>query len=226
MTPNIRSIVVCVNFDDYLAITLPLNLRVLNSVCVVTAVKDRRTQELTRKLGCNLHITDAFYRNGAKFNKGLAIEEAFSVIGGEGWICVWDVDIVMPKSIEIPDLDETCLYVPRRRDLPSPNHDLNETNWQQLPCPTQEDGFDGYFQLFHAPPPFPRPWYGVDSPHAGRCDSDFSHKYPTSKKKRPPWDVLHLGESGPCVGVGKNWEGRVTPRIDGSPVHCEKLGVA
>jgi hypothetical protein len=212
----IKSIVVCVEYDDFLEITLPRNSRHFSKTLVVTSPADKKTQAVARKYGCECYTTDAFYRDGAAFNKGLAMEEGFDVLGRDGWICVWDADIVMPDNIEFTGKDPSCLYSPVRCLLEDPTKFKDDMDWKSLPIPTRDEEFDGFFQMFHASS-VKRPWYGTQWRHAGGCDSDFQLKYPVRKRKRLPFVVLHLGSEGvPELGtrIGRNWRGRVTPRID------------
>jgi hypothetical protein len=184
---------------------------------VVTSDKDIKTIQLVNELGYDCYTTDAFYRRGALFNKGAAMEEGFDVLGREGWICIWDCDIVMPSDIRIPMMEQDCLYGPNRRILENPIDFQDGLDWSKYPCPTHPNEFAGYFQLFHASTLPQRPWYSTDWTHAGGCDSDFQSKFPQSKCRRTSFDVLHLGPEGmPEHGsrVGRNWCGRVIPRLD------------
>lgn len=212
-----KSIVVCVEFDDFLAVTLPRNARHFGRTLVVTSLRDDETVEVASRCGCEVHRTDAFYSRGAPFNKGAAMEEGFEVLGRDGWICVWDADIVMPDDITIPNADRSCLYTPARRLLEDPTTFRDGLDWRKLHCPTFPNEFAGYTQVFHASSVSP-PWYSVDWPHAGGCDSDFELRFPEDKKRRPPFEVLHLGPEGiPELGtrMGRNWCGRTVQRIDG-----------
>ncbi len=202
-----KSLTVCVDYDDFLTVTLPRNKRHFSRTLVVTSPTDTQTQELAKEQECECYVTDAFYRDGAVFNKGLAVEEAFDVLGRDGWICVWDADVVMPESIDIQNREQDCLYVPGRHILDQPGRFSDDLNWATLPLPTQPHEFDGYCQIFHASAIDP-PWYGTTWTHAGGCDSDFEFKFPAEKRRRAPFTVLHLGTDG------SNWRGRVTPRID------------
>lgn len=209
-----RSITVSVEYDDLLAITLSRNARHFEELWVVSAPHDAGTAAVVASVpNARLFVTDAFYRRGANFNKGLAMEEGLDAMGREGWIVIWDADIVMPPALPLPPLDPACLYGPRRRMLENPKDYHDALDWQTLPL--KPDGeLAGYFQLFHASAPVlqARPWYGTDWRHAGGCDSDFMRKWPAAQQRRPDFEVLHLGLDG------QNWMGRATLRIDGRPV--------
>lgn len=208
----VRGITVCVQYDDLLARVLPRNLQHLDEVVVVTSPADLRTIELARQFSkVRLHITDAFYRYDAIFNKGLAMEEGFDVLGRHGWIMVFDADTVLPKTIDWSFLTPGFMYTPQRHILQRPDQWSEDLDWAVLPI-RPENEWAGYCQVFHADDPLlarRRPWYGINWPHAGGCDSDFQQIWPGDKKLRPSFRVVHLGEDG------KNWCGRVTGRIDG-----------
>ena len=216
---KVNSLVVCVEYDDFLDITLPRNCKHFDKTLVVTTHDDVQTQAVTLRNGCECFATQAFYRDDAMFNKGAAVEEGFDVLGRSGWICIWDADVLMPRFMPLGNLEESCLYTPIRRILEDPTqHEqyMEESRWSTLHSPTREHEFNGYFQLFHASVT-PPPWYSTTSGHAGLCDSDFSHKFPPENRRRLPFEVLHLGAEGiPELGtrVGENWAGRVSARID------------
>jgi hypothetical protein len=158
-------------------------------------------------------VTDAFYRRGAVFNKGLALEEGFDAMGREGWIMVLDADILLPRHVDWSFRRFGNLYTPRRSIFANPRHYNDAMDWSAYPT-TREQEFCGYCQLFHADDPrlALRPWYGIDWPHAGGCDIDFECKWPKSHKLRPGFNVLHLGQDN------RNWCGRTTDRLDRQPI--------
>lgn len=216
---EIKGIVVCVNYDDLLAITLPRNLKHLSSCLVVTSLTDQRTVDRVKSVGCNIYQTDAFTRHGARFNKGLALEEAFDVTGRSGWIMVWDADTLLPPPLLAPmdNLQIGTLYSARRRILINPKEWSEHTNWERLPI-HNDRVFPGYFHLFHADDPVlvRRPWYDVTFSHAGGGDGYFQSRWTDTNKTRFPWHVLHLGP------IDTNWHGRATDRIDGQPVEDQQ----
>jgi hypothetical protein len=207
----IRGIVVCVGYDDLLAITLPRNLAHLDSCVVVTSPTDVATKTLCQQFPqVTVYETDAFYRYGAKFNKGLAMEEGFDVLGRDGWILIWDADTLFPSPMRIPRLRKGFLYGARRHLLKDPAKWSEAINWSKLPI-VRDAVTPGYFQLFHASDPAiaSHPWYDVTFAHAGGGDGYFQSRWDYRRKARFPWRVLHLGP------VDTNWFGRATPRIDG-----------
>lgn len=221
--PHIRGVVVCVDYDDLLAITLVRNMRHLDECVVVTAPHDVRTQDLCKSIpNVRCSITDAFYRHDAKFNKGLAIEEAgFDILGRSGWILIWDADTLFPDTLTLPTLNKGTLYGARRLILENPQQWHPEFNWQKATL-ADDNGIYGYFQLFHADDPAiqKRPWYDVTFSHAGGCDGYFQDRWDQTRKFWLNCRVLHLGPRY------RNWFGRAFPRIDGVVVEGQQTNAA
>lgn len=206
-----QGIVVCVDYDDLLAMTLPANLRHLSSCVVVTAPHDEATQRLCNGFDkVRVHVTDAFYRYGATFNKGLAIEEGFDVLGRWGWILVWDADTLFPRRLRLQSVQCGHLYGARRRVCPNPLQHRDNLPWRRWRVHKDRE-IAGYFQLFHAADQHiaERPWYEVTFTHAGGGDGYFQSRWPADRKHWLPAEVLHFGP------VDTNWFGRASRRIDG-----------
>jgi hypothetical protein len=209
-----KAILVCVDYADLLAITLARNFTMFDKVLIVSNDRDSETHALAKSYkyaDVSLYNTDAFYRDGADFNKGLAIEEGFDVLGRDGWIAVLDADIVLPRDfcgqLSLHAVDPHCIYGPSRRLCVNPKDWNGGYDWSRLPrIPDRE--IAGYCQVFHANAPVLqyRPWYGTNWTHAGGCDSVFQAKWPTEQRTRLPFDALHLGPHG------VNWHGRVTQK--------------
>lgn len=219
MGSGIRGIVVCVNYADLLRITLPLNMRFLDECVVVTSGTDIETQELCTMIpGVRVCTTEAFTAFGAKFNKGLAIEEGFFFLGRDGWILIWDADIIFPDDIltyaNVDQLEVGNLYGMPRKILLDPKEWHPEFNWKRTHRTVDRD-IPGYFQLFRADDPHiaQLPWYDVTFAHAGGGDGYFASRWPkTNKVKFTDTFALHLGPRD------TNWFGRASERTDGKTV--------
>jgi len=200
----VRAIVVCVNYADILAITLPRNARHFEEVLVVSTPQDTATASTVNSVpNAKLYCTEAFTRYGAKFNKGLALEEGFDALGRDGWICIHDADIVLPDVWDgVEGITPGKLYSAPRRICTDPKA-FRPQPWATFP-PTRDIVFPGYFQLFHANDLalLPLPWYDVTFKHAGGGDGFFQSRWPKERKVRLPFDVLHLGPRD------TNWFGR------------------
>ena len=221
------AIVTCVNYDDFLRITLPRTLEAFDEVLVVTTLEDNRTRNhvkrlrkgMGRKLMC--WPTHAFHRHHATFNKGAALDEAIACSHGD-WICVLDADILLPEKMDLSGIQRGCLYSPRRRMMWDQGPIPPESEWNALEHGPEDRndirfrhqfgsgvGYAGYFHLFHADDLGPLPWYESDTwKSAQGCDTEFTMRWPSQQFRRPPFEVLHLGQ--PRV----NWNGRVSERWD------------
>jgi hypothetical protein len=209
-----NAILVSVDFSDLLALTLPYNRHHFDDVAVVTSRADY--DNVLPIAGANnawTYSTDAFYRDGATFNKWAALEEGLDYMGRTGWICLMDVDILWPRIVDKSTLEVGNLYTPHRRIWANPSATIpDEALWTDYPVTQRHEEFAGYTQIFHGSDPHlgPAPWHELDWRHAGGADSFFQAKWPAARKVRPPFEVLHLGQPG------QDWCGRVSRRVDGS----------
>jgi len=180
-----------------LRITLVRNARHFSSVLVVTSPEDEATQELAGSVsGVEVFVTDAFIRHGARFNKGLAFEEAFAHMGRSGWICIWDADILLPDEMPLDRLSTDYIYGARRRVLHNVAEWSPQYDWRKARI-VSDAGPIGYFQLFHADAPALRDqpyWYDPTFAYAGGGDAYFLNLFPRDKRRMLPMHVLHLGE--------------------------------
>lgn len=209
-----KGIVVCVNYADLLAITLPRNARHMSEVLVVTHPDDKKTHEVVASVpNAKVFATTAFYDHGAHFNKGLAMEQGFDVLGRDGWILIHDADVILPDDLKTDiGLVSGFLYGMRRRILRDPGRWNPKLNWES--CHISSDRvIAGYFQLFDGSHPDMkrRPWYDVTFAHAGGCDGYFQSRWRYDRKFWLPTYCLHLGERD------RNWWGRTTYALDGTP---------
>lgn len=211
---EIRGITICVGYDDLLKITLPRNMRHMSECLVVTSPDDQRTKDLALSVpGVRVFETDAFTRYGARFNKGLAMEEGFDALGREGWILIWDADILLPEEFPYDRVKPECLHGMRRRFLDDPTKWTPEYDWKLSRWPADPQWI-GYFQLFHAGDPKlagVRPWYDVTFAHAGGADAYFITHWQSPWRQSLKADVLHLGPKD------TNWFGRASARLDDLP---------
>lgn len=125
---KLEAVIICVNYSDFLKITLPLNLKHFDNVIVVTKESDTKTIEFCRSIDDKKLVlikTDAFDypKNKAKFNKGLAIDVGLQFLEHKSWVMNLDSDIVLPDNFREEFLDNNpnteCFYGFRRFDLPT-----------------------------------------------------------------------------------------------------------
>lgn len=93
-----EAVVVCVDYGDFLAESLPLNLPHFDRVVVVTTASDHVTRQVCRNWSVECVLTDAFYEKGELFNKGAGINSAIGHLRCTGWILQLDADIVLPVT--------------------------------------------------------------------------------------------------------------------------------
>lgn len=212
-----KAIIVSVDYNDLLQITLPYNRHHFESVLIVTSNADLDACTIAEMNDADVYSTDSFYDDGAVFNKYKALEEGLDHMGRNGWIVQLDADVLWPKVLPPFNLLQVGnLYGPVCRimsDLSQPIPLDDETAWQQYPARPNQVEWAGYTQIYHADDPHlgDPPWHQVDWRHAGGGDSFFQLKWPRQCKLRPPgFEALHLGPHG------TNWCGRATAYLDGT----------
>lgn len=214
----LRGVCVCVDYSDIFSMTYPYNSHHFSDFLIITSPHDLKTIHFCDMMSVKVFQTDLFYRDGARFNKWLALEEGLNHFGREGWMCLLDADVLWPRNASraLDRLQHGYLYTPRRRMYPTlpKNEDCipHESLWANYPTHRNENEFAGYTQIFNASDPVlgNPPWHETDWIHAGGADSFFQLKWPDHLKIRPAFEVLHLGEAG------VNWLGRTTAYADGT----------
>lgn len=112
---KIECLVVCINYSDFLAHTLPFNKKHFNKMVVVTDTKDVDTKKLCEKWNVTCVTSDEMYVDGATVpNKGLAINIGLKHLDLDGWTLIMDADIWLPDEtrsiLNKQILDESKLY--------------------------------------------------------------------------------------------------------------------
>lgn len=231
MTPPIHGLTVCVNYSAYLTHSIARWMLGCQSLIVVTTREDTDTvllceqvnrsylQHYGRSYDLTVHITDAFTRDGAAFNKGRAMEESRELMVWQDWILFFDADIV-PEMVweeRLGELQMGFLYGAKRQQAPSPIY-------IDSPCPPMDDdriGY-GYFQLFHSADPKvqKRPLLDTHWRHAGNADSNFLLSF-RNMVKELPITLWHLGgKHENWFGVGREQEfKRMQERRGGHGIH-------
>jgi hypothetical protein len=111
---KVEAVTVCVNYSDFLAHTLPHNKNFFNNYVIVTSPDDIKTQKLCEYYYVKCVVTDAFYRDGATFNKAAGINEGLAALDCDDWVLHLDSDIYLPPFtrwfLELGNCDPRCLY--------------------------------------------------------------------------------------------------------------------
>lgn len=202
---NLRGVVVCVNYADLLSRSIKRWHEGLDRLVVVTSKKDVATQELCHNNNIETHVTDVFYENGAKFNKGAALSEAINCNGFReyaDWILVFDADIVPPEdwrvAINKMEFEQDKLYGTYRYWVKE-DGPLTVDKTHKMP----QGWVLGFFTMFHnCNPVVTNPVFDIWWPHAGAYDTEFTNKFPKNKQVLLDIPMIHLGEER-C-----NWVGR------------------
>lgn len=216
-TPGIEAIVVCVDYADYLAETLPYLAARVDRVAVVTTKSDKQTQVVAnRHANVRCATTDVFYWHNASFNKGAGINVGLAHLERTGWLLHVDADIAILDPLPT-DLDRECLWTARRKRV------VGTEEWNGLRQGEHDKLADmrnvflhgalvpsGYLQLWHWPTC--RHWYPENSKDASRSDMTFASNWPSGKRQFiPDLNVYHL--ETPDLSYKANWRGRRTMRF-------------
>lgn len=209
---DIHGLTVCVDYADYLHHSIDRWASKLASLTVVTSPTDQETAELHRRYSNVIcHPTDAFYRGGAAFNKGAAMEEARLEMPWRDWALFFDSDIIPPDDWLRIVSDATPISGHMYSGW---RHQCDDPYRQDLPWPRiLGDGVGvGYFQLFHTSDPHlhcepGQPLIETHWNHAGNYDNGFMHRWPNDRRHIVPGlNLLHLGERDNWFGRGKRKE--------------------
>jgi len=217
---SLLTVIVCVNYDDLLGISLPSIIREVghdldNEIVVVTSRKDSATVRVGQKAGVCVFQTDAFYTHGAAFSKAAALNavlEDWRTCRPE-WVLTLDADIVfqpgMGRVIEAEATEKNVLYGASRVGCSNLEAWENGGPFPPIKNPCELPGFLHCFWTGQLSPP---PWYDAEYEHAGGYDSAFQKRWDKAHKKRFSLPVIHLGN------LGENWYGRLTERWQGKSV--------
>ena len=198
MLTELRPVVIitCVDYWDYLNVTLPHTLHFASRVFVVTTP----SQECTVKTDDVVTIirTDAFGVGGVGFNKSAAIRQAQEYVHNmhpDDWILLMDADIIADGDLGHDIADTETLYGVSRLDYLTPE---DFTNHRGTPYHTAGAG---YFQLYYDKTKV----YPESSEDASECDMEFYRSF-NGKTHLLGGAVHHLGQHT------VNWKGRVSPK--------------
>lgn len=196
-------VIVSVNYNDFLIITLAKNRLLFDNITVVTSSDDLMCRKICEMYSIKCVVTEKMYEDGAVFNKGKAINEGIKSISDPDFILLIDADIIINNKIDLNLLEEDTFYSMDRIILPDYNsylkysEDLSLDNVRR----DEENGF-GYFQLFNYKHKQSYPEISTD---AAWSDLIFRDKF--IKRRKIEGFVTHLGLDG------RNWKGRITDRF-------------
>lgn len=237
---RLEAVTVCVDYADFLAVTLPRNKDLFDHYVIVTTERDNDTREVCRRYGVTCILTDEFYRDEDKFNKARGINKGLDQLSHQGWVIHLDADIILPprfrSALREAHPDPKCLYGCDRVMVRSwqewkalNSWDYVQHDWHcRVNFPkglsvgarwaNSEYGYVpiGYFQMWHSSSDVYR---GIHLRHypttwndAARSDVQFGIRWDRRHRQLLPEIIaIHL-ESEPAK-LGANWRGRTTKRF-------------
>ena len=244
---RIEAVTVCVDYADFLEITLDSILAAVDSLIVVTSPDDKRTAELcrTRYVRCLATSTmfglEAQGKPTRKFSLGAALDTGIRSCKLDDWVLVVDADIVLParthQTLDHLRLDPAKLYGIDRvhcrgwdawRTFMSSEITIRSFEvpfLRQFPVGARIRSPSGYvpcgfFQLWNAATTGYRS-YPID-PRGTAEGSDMLHslRFPRQYRELIPEIVaIELGTDAFEDPIGVNWSGRTTNEFsaDGGP---------
>lgn len=206
---KIVAITVCVNYADYLAVTLKNNSALVDVVYVITTPEDMDTKEVCKEYSNVTMIEYADLNlNGAVFNKsGMVhtVQQEAHDKHPESWVVLLDADVVLPSNFreiaEAECTDKESLYGMARVDYACQADLDNKRNGRKFTWGLQEKVFAGYFQMYFDKSKLYEDW----SKDCSSCDIGFANQFGTKA-------ILLSGEVSHTGPTQRNWQGRVTPQ--------------
>ena len=196
--PRIEGVTVCVGMLELLKLSYKQNKPILDNFIVVTSSKDKDTQEWCEgEDAITCVVTDRFYENGAKVDKGAAINEGLKKLKYNDWVLHLDCDVVLPDNYErlvlSEFLDKNTLHGASRWFLKTKKEydEIKSGAKSSKDFEHVEGGHGcGYYQLFNM---------GADCLQGLAPDSIYP-SYPTAAES----DILFLKRFHPNIdGVGR-----------------------
>lgn len=232
---RLEAVTVCVDYADFLAQTLPYNMRQFDRYVVVTSEEDAATQRLCRRLGVDCRTTDLIHFESDDFAKARAIDYGLAYLRRDHWVVHLDADIWLPPTtrqwIEWAHPDAQCIYGIDRCNCvgwdawqnfisrPMQHQHQHQQHCLTIPPPfpmgtrisiRAYGGFIpiGFFQMWNAGK-FPQRRYPLEQGSAEHSDVLHAIQWPAANRRILPEIIaVHL-ESEPAT-MGANWKGRST----------------
>lgn len=229
---QIEAVIVCENYGDFLAETLPRNMPYLDHIVVVTSPHDKETQGVCSQYSVECVQTLCMHEHGAAFNKGRAINLGLGHLKGLGWILHLDADIILPHNfkdlLHRAQLVKENLYGADRINARGYNHFHNHKHKltphysdgyfieppNEFPLGARivhrEHGYTpiGYFQLWNK---CMGKRYPINQGTAEHTDVLFAAQWTRNQRVLLPEVIVTHLESEHCE-MGKNWNGRKSKR--------------
>jgi hypothetical protein len=229
---KLEAVITCVDYADFLSVTLPVNKSLFDRLVIVTTPKDKVTQRLCEYWYVECVVTDAFNTDAGEFCKGRAINAGLERLDLDGWALHLDADIALPpetrRVLDMLDLDPAMVYGIDRHNIvgaskwaeqvmfPRLQHEAGSyIHTEAYPVATRfmsppDGGYlpIGFFQLWNAPGSDVLR-YPEQHADAGRTDMLFAAQWPRPRRGLIPELIAYHLESERAA-QGANWSGRVT----------------
>jgi len=195
---KIDVIIVSVNYNDFLIVSLENNIKIFENITVVTSSNDFLCQKICEKFGVNCVVTDIMYEDGAVFNKGKAINEGIRSIPDTDYILLLDADTLVMEQINLDLLEDDVLYTSDRymiSDYDSYQRYLSGDINKEIFFIQSDQGL-GFFQLFNFSMCTEYPQSSTDA-----SSDDLKFRDSFELKKSIGNFIIHLGTES-------NWKGR------------------
>lgn len=194
---NIVGITTCIGplYAGLLAKTLKVWMRNLDELLIMTDgdtyMNMLEHEERTGDARTYIVATDAFTKNGAKFNKAAALNEAIerSLLATD-WIVAFDCDMLPPsdwREVAAKNARRACINGAQRY---TPYGIPEDRRWFPR----------GYFQLWHVSSPHHKP-FDESSGNAGGYDTEFAERWSQEYWNDLRFRLTHLGQKQ------KHWYG-------------------
>ena len=231
---KIEALIVCINYSDFLKVTLPNNRHLFDKLVIVTDTKDKETHKTCEFYNVQCIKTDVFYRDSIVPNKALGINEGLKHLSMDGWVIQLDADIWLPPMTRdvlnrLP-LNKDSIYGIDRmmcnsfkdwhkfislRQLTGIHEGWIYLHLHHFPIGQRivqyhGDGYMpiGYFQMWH-PKKSNIHSYPVEICGFDRTDVGHLKQFPREKRGFIPELVcIHLASEDHAMG--QNWRGRTT----------------
>ena len=236
---RLEAVVVCVNYGDILAHTLPDNRILFDRLVVVTAPEDKETRRVCEYWHVECVQTDVLESRWGRFCKGAGINAGLEKLAKSDLVVHMDADIVLPpltrKLIEGGRLDRSHLYGCDRvmcrsfvdwakfRCEPRLQHEdecwihMNQFPFGHRVAIHSYGGYIpiGFFQMWS---PSVSGIFSYPEGHttAAREDTKFALQWPRAKRSLLPEVIAYHLESE-AAPMAANWSGRTTRRF--GPAH-------
>lgn len=209
MLDSVQTIITCVNYDDYLDLSLKHNIDKAPNIHVATVIEDQKTTSVCSKYGVRILFLKTAYNHTSKYlSHSKAINEAYSQLENKKFVLLLDADIILRKPISEDYLNVGGISCMKYRVILRNFNDYYNFFYDKSKIRVMEieknNGY-GYFQLFDSDAEHIKNKEKIydESILNGRGeDTNFSHSFKNYKELIK--HSVHLGTSS------DNWWGRVT----------------